>query len=292
MVRMAILGVLAVAVACGSDGDPPTGQNSTRSGPPAGTATALTGGEVVPTPGSDAAPLVLNLDAALRGCINKDEAACAQARAAARATLDDLTAEQYFGIAHIYYNGLGGDRDVLVARDKYDKACAEQYAQGCTMLGVLYEKGESGGRADPKTAADYYRRGCDAGDGNGCFRHALSLETGTSGATKPALARTRYRAACDASIPEGCNNLGAMLRDGEGGDANPADARAVFKRGCDGQFGLACANLGMMHANGLGGPKDLELGKKFISSACKLGNARACAIERAVSADAGPAKSP
>lgn len=38
---------------------------------------------------------------------------------------------------------------------------------GCTNLGYMYENGY-GVRKGNKLAADYYRRGCDGGNGRGC----------------------------------------------------------------------------------------------------------------------------
>jgi TPR repeat protein len=103
------------------------------------------------------------------------------------------------------------------AASTYMKACPG-FAKACTNLGFMYSKGQGVKMSHP-LAAEYYKRGCDAGN------------------------------------PLGCTNLGIMYYNG---DLPRDDGRAVelFERSCRSRDSAGCRDLGYMYKHGYGVPKD------------------------------------
>ena len=58
-------------------------------------------------------------------------------------------------------------QDYAQARNWYEKAAVQGFAEAQYSLGVLYAKGQ-GVRQDPIAAKEWYGKACDAGHQGGC----------------------------------------------------------------------------------------------------------------------------
>ncbi|MEM1399073.1 MAG: hypothetical protein AAGF58_04295, partial [Pseudomonadota bacterium] len=58
-------------------------------------------------------------------------------------------------------------KDLVRARQLFDRTCAEDNAEGCTRAGAMYMLGD-GGPKDPENGATFFEKGCRLGDEQGC----------------------------------------------------------------------------------------------------------------------------
>ena len=95
------------------------------------------------------------------------------------------------------------------------KACDSDIADGCRMLGWLYNYG-NGVEKNEQKAAELFKKACDGGE------------------------------------MRGCTNLGFMYANGDGVEKDLGKAAQLFKKACDGGEMSGCFNLGIMYASGNG----------------------------------------
>lgn len=127
--------------------------------------------------------------------------------------------------------------------------------------------------ADP----DALQSGCDAGDGQSCYRLATLYERGLGVRKDEKLAAELYDRACADKVGAACHNLAVGYFNGS--DAQPRDveqALAYYRLGCiAGQVG-SCFNLARILEQGLGVEKDLATAASYYEQACALEAAEAC----------------
>lgn len=67
-----------------------------------------------------------------------------------------------------FYEGGGGD--YFTANKYFEKSCEYKHALGCVSLGYSYYAGK-GVRQNLETAVEFYGKGCDLGEQDGCKRY-------------------------------------------------------------------------------------------------------------------------
>ena len=122
----------------------------------------------------------------------------------------------------------------VLGRD-HQKACDCGYAEGCSNLGTMYEKGE-GVPQDHTRAASLYEQACGAGSALGCRNLGFLYETGEGVPQDFIRAANRYEQACDGGAAMGCYDLGLMYQSGKGVTFDPGRAVALFQKAEEGGF--------------------------------------------------------
>jgi TPR repeat protein len=119
-------------------------------------------------------------------------------------------------------------------------SCDEGNAAACTRLGVRYNTGQ-GVEKDVATAAEFYEKGCNGGDAQGCNNLGSLHEFGLIGiGPDPVRAAGLYRRACDRGDAQGCGNLGIVSLDDPG---RRDEAIRLLREGCSKGASRPCRKL-------------------------------------------------
>ncbi len=137
--------------------------------------------------------------------------------------------------------------DDLRGRELIEKACQGNVAASCNLLGVVYENGTRGVKADLVRARKYYAGACAIVKG----------------------------------IRMGCTDYGRVQLEGLGGGKDLVGARRSFTIACD-VDDKSCYELGLMWDRGQGGERDRDEARFFLNTACKAGRTKACTALRAL----------
>lgn len=125
---------------------------------------------------------------------------------------------------------------------------------------------------DPSRSEGLFRRACDSGYSDGCFRLA-----------RPDDEVARSRQACVAGNGAGCYSLGYMFETGDGAERNFGQAARMFARACElGSTGDACMTLGLLRGDYPGGSSQGSDGSREARAA--VTDQQALAVYRQVCA--------
>jgi TPR repeat protein len=194
--------------------------------------------------------------------------------------LDECTAQCNRGhlpscvrLAIIYSEGKRVPRDYEMAARLYDLPCEYHIGVACSNRASILAHNH-----DDVGAAEYFRRGCESDDPNGCFKLASMYEDGKGVAADAAHAAVLYQKACDGDDVRGCDNLGFLYLRGQGVAPDQARAVGLFKRACDAGNAWGCGNLGGAYQEGWGGvARDGARAKELRQRACDGGAKQFCA---------------
>ncbi len=167
---------------------------------------------------------------------------------------------------------------VLVAKDRkalYEKECNQGDADACTMLGILYAKGD-GVAKDIQRAIELYRKACDAGDAWGCNNLAFKYKNGNGLKKDMKQAANLFEKACLAGNGPSCNQAGRLYERGNGVTKDQRRAVYFYEKGCRQENWDSCLNLGVMCAQGRGMKRDHERAVNLFEKACEAGYAMGC----------------
>lgn len=120
----------------------------------------------------------------------------------------------------------------ISAEQRHD--CEQGVATQCTTLGERRQR-----RTKVEDAVALYRRGCELGDVEGCYRLASMLEFGVGTTEDRAGARSLYAQACDADIGNACLRLAQVLR----ADGDQTQSTLLYRRACDLGVVAACGSV-------------------------------------------------
>ena len=95
------------------------------------------------------------------------------------------------------------------------KACDSDIADGCRMLGWLYDLG-NGVEKNEQKAVELYKKACDGGNMLGCSNLGFMYANGNGVEKDFSKAAELLKKACDGGNMFGCNNLGVMYEKGNG----------------------------------------------------------------------------
>jgi TPR repeat protein len=129
--------------------------------------------------------------------------------------------------------GSGGTRDVAGAIRLYEQAAQQRHGPSMVRLGYMKQLGAEMPQDLPGAFA-LYKQAADAGDVEGQFMYALSLEQGIGTQKNPALARERLVDPAHAGHQLAQYLLGCMIAIGEGGPKREAGARRWLDKAASG----------------------------------------------------------
>ncbi|RDV37723.1 sel1 repeat family protein [Bradymonadaceae bacterium TMQ3] len=146
---------------------------------------------------------------------------------------------------HLVEQGIGGEVDLNVALEAYERACQNGEPKGCQWAGALVMHEE------PERAFEIFTEGCDRGVGNSCNWLALWLETHASPEDQRYILGLHQRA-CDLDEPRGCFDLALIYETGRGEfEANPPLAMKHMAGACRLNDPIACVHLGRYLLDGV-----------------------------------------
>ncbi len=206
------------------------------------------------------------------------------------------------GLAIMYSNGWGVEKDLSRAAGLYKRACDSSHMQGCFNLAEMYESG-TGVTKDLGRASGLYFQSCDGGIPTACeYLKRLNAQTKpkpTTSAASAGLTPAEFRSkgmelyksgnyagalpllmrACEGGDMAVCSKLGVMYSNGEGVEKDEAQAVNLFRKACDGGELEACDNLGHYfeeYEPGMDVAKDPVQAEGLYRKACDGGNVRGC----------------
>src|SRR5262245_6778407 len=179
-------------------------------------------------------------------------------------------------LGKLYQYGQGVAQDYVKARDWYEKAAANGYANAMFSLGGLYQNGQ-GVAQDYAKAREWYEKGAAKGDASAMFSLGGLYESGAGVAQDYAKAREWYEKGADKGGAEAMTNLGVLYEKGYGVTQDHAKAREWFEKAADKSEAEAMTNLGWLYQNGQGVAQDYAKARELYEKAADQGNARAMA---------------
>src|SRR5262245_18529606 len=109
-----------------------------------------------------------------------------------------------------------------------------------TGIWLLYVSACAHAPAKP-SAAPMYQKGCDGGDGEGCYQLARLYNHGTDLARDPGRVVVFLTRGCELGNGKACAVLGITYIKGEGVAVDAARGRALLSRSCDAKLADGCA---------------------------------------------------
>jgi uncharacterized protein len=185
-----------------------------------------------------------------------------------------------YGIGQIFEKGLGVDRSVEQASEKYEKACDAGYSAACSPLGelILYDMEQEKTPEDIQRAISLIETGCEGGDVHGCVIYARMLQKGELIPQDIGRALKYYKDGCTIDEGEACYAMGVGHDKGEHLEKDPKAALGYYRKGCDLLHGPSCGELGFRYLQGTGGViKNSKEALRYLQDGCKLGHHMSCA---------------
>ncbi len=140
------------------------------------------------------------------------------------------------GLAQLYEDGRGVERDGRRAMSLWEDACAQGDAPSCTILAHLLTKQ---GAVDSRVLT-LLAMGCHRGDAAACGEYASNIATQSS-AQKSTVVSYLERA-CSGGVGSACRTLIASERSDKA--LSPARERELLSRACEAKDAEACTLLG------------------------------------------------
>ncbi len=153
-----------------------------------------------------------------------------------------------------------------------ESACNLDSPEGCNLLGKLHNSKRSGLNA----AITAWDKGCSLGSQNACTHVGILLEERKHPQHKELKAADMFRKACENGDPEGCYRLGVVLSPGV---KIPSDTEAfdLFTKACDEGYTEACERLGEIHLSRKTF-YEAEIASGYLETACDDRLLQGCAL--------------
>ncbi len=159
------------------------------------------------------------------------------------------------------------------AFELYSKACENNYASACGMLGSLYSTG-TGVLQDDQQALHYNRKACDGGDKLSCF----SVANDYYFKKDYSKAKIYYHQAAEENFAPAYTQLGYLHMNGLGVNKNEQKAVELYKKACNTGDAEGCRRLGTCYMDGYGVIPNNTIGIKMYKKACRGGDLGACVL--------------
>lgn len=159
-----------------------------------------------------------------------------------------------------------------------ERACALMNANGCTWLGVDFERGQHGRILDKRKAYDLYDAACLMGNDYGCANMA-NLIVGKAVVGKSySDVEDKVVMACDKGIGHACTVAGVAYELGfSAAGTDLSRAAPFYEKACNLDEAWGCSNLGLFFEYGRGGKTiSFPKAKELYAKACSLGHPDAC----------------
>jgi len=221
--------------------------------------------------------------------------------------------------AALYVFGVGGPRNLVQARTILDRACKEDNAGACAVLGESYS---ADAQPDLMQGRALLHKSCDGGSTYGCFDLALNYENGYGAVEDFSHAHDQLQKACNQSDTYACEDLkrldtGRVISDGgltatsdnaaacdaydllvcerlvdEPDAAYVADMTSrqnaitifetvfsIFRESCTGNNPRGCVALGEMYSRGIFVARNKKQARLYFKQACDDGWQTACFMD-------------
>jgi TPR repeat protein len=188
------------------------------------------------------------------------------------------------GLAEVYYEGLGTEKNLQKALTFYEKACGiynyrNEYNRACETVGTMYRLGK-GTKIDYNQAFLFYKKACDVDNIFGCNGLGILYDSGQGVEKNDKKAREYFQKAVDNIFTETTgairSNLAFYYEFGVGGEQNLNYAAKLYQDDCFFES-VGCFEAANYYFEGKVVLRDYKFAKKAYETACtKDGNERAC----------------
>lgn len=185
-----------------------------------------------------------------------------------------------------YNSGNGVKKNVLKAKDLYEKACkVGDGAVGCPLLALGYSLGENGVKKNYQKASHFFKIACNKGEvPSSCKFLAINYKYGKGVKKDDGLAIFYYRKSlklyeknCKSGDIDACYSLGVIYHSGDSfSHENDKRALEYLNIGCEKNESLSCIRMGLIYEKGSYDLKDLKKAKKLYLKACDNGIELGC----------------
>ena len=182
-------------------------------------------------------------------------------------------------VGYMYDEGTGTTKSQAQAVNFFRKGCDAGNGDSCRFLGYRYLYGGDGIAVNYKESVADYEKACNLGDALGCACLGSYHDTGRGGTPVDyALALRLMNKGCDGGAAYGCTRIGDMYLDGHGVAVDPKQALVAYRKGCLGNYAYACTSVGSLLAQ----QKDFAQAVTFYGKGCTGGDQSGCVSQAAM----------
>lgn len=173
---------------------------------------------------------------------------------------------QCFRLAELHHYGRGGPVDLKRAAEIYEKACVNDYPEGCERRSELAGEGEGG----PEVELEFAIKACTGGRPLACTRAGQQLSLGRGVERDEVQAADMLQKGCKLGDVDGCVGAGDLLLSNPN-SSHEAKARglAAYVSACVGHSGYGCLKAGIAFHEGTGTKRDVERAAAHFTRACE-----------------------
>jgi TPR repeat protein len=142
------------------------------------------------------------------------------------------------GLAQLYSDGRGVERDAKRAQALWEDACSQGDAPSCTTLAHLVRKQG----AEDARVLTLLAMGCHRGDADACDDYAVAMSHNMSTPGMKSTIVSYLERACTGGVGRACRSLLSSERNDKA--LSPARERDLMERACTGKDADACIKLG------------------------------------------------
>lgn len=175
-------------------------------------------------------------------------------------------------LGDLYYEGIGGPRDVKKAVAAYKQAAVLDYAPAQAALAAILHDGETGVPQDRAKALAWYHAAARYNHPGALYALARAYDLGEGVKADPQRAIGFYKSAALQGNPAAKVAMGTYFYEGKLVPRDMATARGWFEAGAAGGDADGMFNLAAMLANGEGGAKDKAGAWVLLRHAAALGH--------------------
>lgn len=187
----------------------------------------------------------------------------------------DASAQTQLGI--IYAEGDGVTRDYQTARNWFELAGKQNYADAEYNLGVMYGNGD-GVAPDKEKARQWFEKAAVHGNTSARYNLGVIYSQDTDTLKDPVRAEFWFIRAAEEGSSEDKYTLGVMYSTGERLSKDDVKARKWFEMAANEDHVLAQYNLAVMYSEGLGGERSLEKARDQANKAAVQGDPEAARL--------------
>jgi TPR repeat protein len=149
--------------------------------------------------------------------------------------------------------------------------------RACSNAAHAYENpGFAGLSANYTLSAEYYRKGCDLGDGVACNNLANQYISGRGVELSEHAGADLLERACGLDYGKSCFRIAIITQRGILRPDNPAKVAELMRKGCDLDDTASCHDLGYLYMDGKGVEKDVQTARDLFARTCEQGLPRGC----------------
>lgn len=175
---------------------------------------------------------------------------------------------------HYERGQLGLAKDLVKAREWYEKAAAGKNIQAQNRLAVMYFNGLGGLDVDVQKAVDLFEKSAATGNDVGQFMLGMIYYMGSAGIEVDKVkAQELLRKSAEQGNPQAQDTMGVMYFNGEGGlEKDVKQAFDWYRKSADQGYVNAIIHLATMYYYGHGSTVDKEKAMALMSKAAQTGN--------------------